>query len=85
MMRIFSGMFLAFFDPGRDGEGALRIDAIEHPWEGDHFADVLGSANPGDGAFQAQAEARVRHAAVAPQVEIPLERFLREVVLAHAR
>ncbi len=50
--------------------------------KGIDFADVLGSANPGDGAFQTQAEAGVRHAAVAAQVEIPLEGFLGQIVFA---
>ena len=45
---------------------------------------MLSSANPGDGALQAQAEAGVRHAAVAAQVEIPLERFLGQIVFAQA-
>src|ERR1700722_12756031 len=62
----------SLFDPSAR-EGTLRIDAIQHPWEGDHFPNVLGSAYPGHGAFQAQTEARVGHAAVAPQVEIPLK------------
>src|ERR1700723_1308458 len=65
-------------------EGTSRIDAIEHPWEGDDFANVLGSAYPGHGAFHAQAKAGVGNAAEAPQVQIPLERFLGQVVSPQA-
>src|SRR5690606_25865400 len=36
--------------------------------------------DPGDGALQAEAEARVRHRAVAPQVEVPVEGRLGEPV-----
>ena len=60
----------------------LRIDAINHPREGNHFADVLSSANPCHRAFQAQSEARVRHAAVAAQVQIPAECLFGQIVFA---
>ena len=63
---------------------ALRIHAINHSGKGDDFADVLGAANPRDRAFEAEAKAGVRHAAVAAEVEIPLERFLGQVVLVQA-
>ena len=39
------------------------------------------AADPGDDALDAHAEAAVRHGAVAAQVEVPLERLLRQVVL----
>src|SRR5277367_623893 len=71
------------FDP-MQREGTSRIDAIEHPWEGDDFANVLGSAYPGHGALQPQSEAGVRHAAVPPEVQIPLERFFGQVVSPQA-
>src|SRR5277367_1704062 len=71
------------FDP-MQREGTSRIDAIEHPWEGDDFANVLGSAYPGHGALQAQPKAGVRHAAVPPEVQIPLERFFGQVVSPQA-
>src|SRR5271167_370290 len=61
---------------------ALRIHAVNHPGKGDDFPDVFGSTNPRDGALQAEPKAGVRHAAVAAQVEIPLERFFGQVVLA---
>src|SRR5579863_10746840 len=66
-----------FSRPGTNA-GTSRIDAIEHPWEGDDFANVLGSANPGHGALEPKPEARVRYASIAPQVEVPLERFFRQ-------
>src|SRR5580704_16899099 len=68
MILILSGI-LCLSRPRFQGQGILRIDAIEHPWEGNHFAYVLRSATPCDRAFQAQPEARVGHAAVAAQVE----------------
>jgi hypothetical protein len=65
----------AFFQrPGRQVDlGRSRINAIEHPWEGDDLADVLSPANPRDGALEAQSEAGVRHAAITAQIEVPLE------------
>ena len=63
---------------------ASRIHAVEHAREGDDLADVLGAANPGDGALQAHAEAGVGDAAVTAQVEIPLETFLGQFVFAQA-
>ena len=62
----------------------LRIHAVKHAGKGDDLADVFGAANPGDGALQAHAKARMRHAAVAPQVQVPLEGFLRQIVFAQA-
>src|SRR5579862_6414539 len=57
MMRIFSAMqFYLLAAPDVRSCVLLRIDAIEHAREGNHFADVLSSANPGDRAFEAQAE-----------------------------
>src|SRR6266478_9366711 len=63
---------------------ALRIHAINHAREGDDLANVFGAANPGDGALEAQAETGMRHAAVAPQIEIPLEGFFGQIVFAEA-
>src|SRR5206468_3872329 len=59
------------------------------PWEGDRFPDVDGSirpaASPADEALQADAEAAVRHAAVAPRVEVPLEELQRQAVALDVR
>src|SRR5207245_10916685 len=63
---------------------ALRIHAINHAREGDDLANVFGAANPGDRPLEAQAEAGMRNAAVAPQVEIPLEGFFGQIVFAEA-
>src|SRR5271167_3522847 len=81
MMRILSGMFCAVVAAPNGGvecsrkalQQPLRIDAIEHAWKGDDLADVLGSANPRDGALEPQTEAGVRNAAVAPEIEVPLK------------
>src|ERR1700682_9525 len=62
----------------------LRIHAINHAREGDDFANVFGAANPCDRALEAHSEAGMRHAAVAAQIEIPLERFFRQFVFAQS-
>ena len=45
---------------------------------------MLKAANPRDASLDAHAEPTMRHAAVTAQVEVPLERFLRKVVVADA-
>src|SRR3984957_1418535 len=94
MIRIFSGILAFFQRPGRQVVlsrsikpvilSRSRINAIEHPWEGDDLANVLSPANPSDRALEAKAEAGMRHAAVAAQVQIPLKGFLGQIVLAEA-
>src|SRR5689334_13677703 len=63
---------------------ALRFHAVNHASEGIHLAKVLGAANPGDRSSEAQPEAGMRHTAIAAQIEIPLERFFREVLFVQA-
>src|SRR5947208_5937056 len=63
---------------------ALRIHAVNHSREGDDLANVFGAANPGDGTLEAQSEAGMRNATVAPQVEIPLESLFGQFVLLEA-
>src|SRR5688500_3648250 len=41
------------------------------PWKGDGVAHVGEAGDVGEGALEAQAEAGVRHAAVAAQVAVP--------------
>src|SRR5271169_1235630 len=50
-----------------------RIYPINHSGEGDDLTYVLRAADPGYRALQAEAEARVGDAAVAAQIQIPLE------------
>src|SRR5262245_36858245 len=57
------------------------IDPVEHPRIGDRLAQVLEPTDPADDALDAHAEAAVRDAAVAPEIEVPLEGFLRQLVL----
>src|SRR5260370_18460564 len=45
------------------------------------LANVHRASDPGYSAFQAQTETRVGNAAVAAQVQIPLERLYRQVIL----
>ena len=40
---------------------ALDIDFVHHSREGDALSDVLLACEPGDGAFDAEAEAAVRY------------------------
>ena len=60
----------------------LRIDLFNVRAERYGFAHVIERAYPRNRAFDAHAEARVRHAAIAAQVEIPLECFFRQIMLA---
>src|SRR4029078_1250445 len=62
----------------------LRVHPVEHARVGDRLPQVFESANPADDALDAHAEAAVRDGAVAAQVEIPLEGFVRRVVLLDA-
>src|SRR5260370_35138641 len=72
-------------DSGKSAElPALRIHAINHAREGDDLANVLGAANPGDGALKAHSEAGVGNAAGWAQGESPLERFFGQVALRKA-
>ena len=65
--------------------GVTMSGTSEHPRVRNRLAQVLEAADPGDHPLDAHAEAAVRHGAVAAQVEVPLERFLRQVVLLDAR
>src|SRR5687767_11628405 len=61
-----------------------RINAIQHPRIGNGFAQVIQSADPADDALDSHSEPSVGDAAEAPEVEVPLERLLREIVLLDA-
>src|SRR6266699_7022909 len=83
MMRIFRAIYETRAGSPEDGrERVLRVYAINHPGEGNHFTNVLSSANPRHRAFQAQSEAGVRNAAVTAKVQIPVERLFREITFA---
>src|SRR5260370_1513199 len=66
------------------GEQRLRIHAVNHAREGDNLTNVLCSANPGHHALKAHAKAGVRHAAIAAQVQIPLEGLLGQLLLSQS-
>src|SRR5438105_9557491 len=66
---------------GNGGEQRLRINPVNHARKGNNLADVLCSANPGYHPLEAHAETRVGHAAVAAQVQIPLEGFFGQFLL----
>src|SRR5262249_49680158 len=59
--------------------------AVHQARERHRLAHVVQPADPLDGALEPEPEARVRHAPVAAQVEVPLERLLRELVLFDRR
>src|ERR1700722_586692 len=84
MIRILSGIEVKPFQPLPREGGELRINAVQHTWEGDYFADVLGSANPRHGALQAHSKPRVGHAAVPAQVQIPLKQVRGEILRLQA-
>ena len=78
MMRLFRALASALGVPAKD----TRDKSCE---AGDHFADMLGAAGPGDGgSFEAEAEPGVGRAAVAAKIEIPLKGFFGELLLAEA-
>src|SRR2546423_12995812 len=82
MMRIFCGIS---YSPERRAQNASsRVHAINHAREGNHLPDVLCAANPGYGALEAQTKAGVGHAAVAAQIQIPLEGIFGKIVLTQA-
>ncbi len=48
-------------DRGRSTEGRLDVDFVHKAGEGDALSDVFFAGEPGDGSFDAEAEAAVRH------------------------
>ena len=59
----------------------LRPQPIQHPRKRNSLADVFDAGHPGGAAFDAHAEAGVRDAAVAAEVEVPFEGRLVEAVV----
>src|SRR3984885_16213632 len=57
---------------------------MQHARKWDRLAHVLQAADPSDSALDAHAETRVRNAAVFAEIKIPLEGFLRQIVLVNA-
>src|ERR1700722_8114885 len=57
---------------------------MQHARKWNCFADVLEATDPGDGSFDAHAEAGVGDASVLAQIEIPLEGFFGKIVLVDA-
>src|SRR5947209_6756459 len=63
---------------------SLRVNACQRARKWNGLTYVLQAADPGNGALNAHAEPSMRHAAVLAQIEIPLERRLRQPVLLNA-
>lgn len=57
------------------------IELIQHAREGDGFANVFQAADPGNRAFDAHPEARMRHGTELAQIQVPFERFFRKPML----
>src|SRR6185437_14948537 len=62
----------------------LRLDPVDRARERNCLPHVLEAANPAHHPLDSHAEAAVRHAAEAAQIEVPLDRFGRELVLLDA-
>src|SRR5947208_2683832 len=60
------------------------VQAVEQAREGDGFADVLETANPGNRALDSESKATVGDRAVASEVEIPIVIVAGQVVLVEA-
>src|ERR1700680_2204311 len=77
-----------FYSPrpegGRAGEQRLRINPVNHTRKGNNLAHVFSSANPSHDALEPHAETRMRYAAIAAQVQIPLEGFLRQFLFSQS-
>lgn len=57
----------------------LRHYTVNHAREWYHLPDMFCTGNPLDGSFYAKPKATMRHTAVFPQIQIPLECLLREI------
>src|SRR5579859_3740191 len=59
----------------------LRPDTIQHARICDGLPNVLQSAHPRDKPFHTHAESTVRHATEFAQIQVPVERLFRQVML----
>ena len=68
------------------GIGSLGsgVDPVDEAGEGDGLPNVVEAAEPGHQALDAHPEAAVGHAAVAPEVQVPLQGLLGQVMLLDA-
>ena len=64
--------------------GGSGVHPVQEAGKGDGFPDVVQAAEPGHQALDAHPEAAVGHAAVAPQVQVPLQGLLGQVMLLNA-
>src|SRR5688500_8659505 len=63
---------------------SLWFQPVQQSRERYRLSDVRELADPGDGAFEADAEAGMRDGTVAADVQVPLEGFLRQAVARDA-
>src|SRR5688572_11170024 len=61
----------------------LGTQPMHHPRKGDRLAEVRKSANPGDGALEAQTEPGVHEGAVFTKVQVPAVCLDRQPFLAN--
>lgn len=52
----------------REERRVLRVERVQHAWEGNGLPDVIDAADPGHDALDPHPETRVRHGAVLPQI-----------------
>src|SRR4051812_6842867 len=64
---------------------ASRAQPVHGARERDRFADVMDSADPADGALQAESESGVYEGAVFPEIEVPVVRLDGESFFLDAR
>src|SRR5216683_1016564 len=53
----------------------LRLQPVQHPRKRNRLAHMLDPAHPRRAALNSHTEACVRHAAIAPQIQVPFEGF----------
>ncbi len=63
----------------------LDVNFVHHSWEGYALPDVLLAGQPGDGSFDAESEAAVRHRAVFSQIQVPIVIFDIQVLFVDSR
>jgi hypothetical protein len=59
-----------------------RIQPVQRSRKRNRLPNVFESTDPRHDALDTHTKAAVRHAAILPQIEIPLERLFRQIVLA---
>ena len=59
---------------------SLRLQPLHHPGERNRLANMMDSAQPADHPFDTHPKARMWNRSIAAQVQIPFERFERQLM-----